>query len=184
MTTELWRLPASAQSDLLTRGEVSSRELVRAHLARISAVEGRLHAFTDVFRERALARAEARDEERRAGRAAGPLHGLPVSVKECLEIEGLPTTLGVESRRDAVATSTAAIVRALEDAGAVVLGRTNISQTMLFVESRNPLFGQTANPFSLDHTPGGSSGGEAAAIASGMSPLGVGTDIGGSIRVP
>jgi fatty acid amide hydrolase len=143
-----------------------------------------VHAFTEVLGESALAEAARADDERAKGRARGPLHGLPVSVKECFDVGGKATTLGLASWRDRVAKEDSALVRALREAGAVVLGRTNLSQTMLFVESRNPLFGQTANPFELAHTPGGSSGGEAAAVASGMSPLGVGTDIGGSVRVP
>jgi fatty acid amide hydrolase len=182
--TALWSLSASRLSELLATKEVSSRDVVRAHLDRIAAVDGKLRAFTHVFHERALADAERADAERGRGQVRGALHGLPVTVKECFDIAGEETTLGIPSWRGRRATADAAIVRALRDAGAVVLGRTNLSQTMLYVESRNPLFGQTANPFSLDHTPGGSSGGEGAAIAAGMSPLGVGTDIGGSIRTP
>ena len=97
---------------------------------------------------------------------------------------GLPTTMGVRGLLHHRAARDAVMATMLRESGAVILGRTNLSQTMLFAESRNPIYGQTANPFSLDHTPGGSSGGEAAAIAAGLSPLGVGTDIGGSIRTP
>jgi fatty acid amide hydrolase len=171
-------------SELLERREISSRELVSAHLDRIAQVDGRVRAFTTVFRERALADADRADAERAQGRARGALHGVPVSIKECFDIEGEATTLGIPGWRGRRAVRDAAIVELLREAGAVVLGRTNVSQTMLFAESRNPLFGQTANPFSLAHTPGGSSGGEAAAIAAGMSPLGIGTDIGGSVRIP
>ncbi len=182
--TALWSLSASRLSQLLAAKEVSSRDVVRAHLDRIAAVDGKLRAFTHVFHDRALADADRADAERARGEARGPLHGLPVTVKECFDIAGEETTLGIPSWKGRRATADAAMVQALRGAGAVVLGRTNLSQTMLFVESRNPLFGQTANPFSLDHTSGGSSGGEGAAIAAGMSPLGVGTDIGGSIRTP
>ena len=184
MTPPLWSLSATELAKLLEKREISSVELVRSHLDRIDAVDGKLRAFTTVFRERALAEAERADEVRGKGEAKGPLFGLPVSVKECFDIEGAPTTIGVPAKRSHRATSDAAIVKLLRDAGAIVLGRTNVSQFMLFVESRNPVYGQTANPHSHDHTPGGSSGGEGAAIAAGMSPLGVGTDIGGSIRVP
>ena len=189
MTTEaggrpLWALSASRLSELVSRGELSSREIVRAHLDRIDDVEPKIRAFTAVFRERAIADASRADEERARGIVRGPLHGLPVSVKECFDMAGLATTLGIPSWRDRIAQNDAAMVIALREAGAVIVGRTNLSQTMLFVESRNPIFGQTANPFSLAHTPGGSSGGEAAAIAAGMTPLGLGTDIGGSIRTP
>ena len=177
-------LSATELAHLLASREASSAELVRAHLSRIDAVDGRIHAFTEVFREQAMAQAEERDAERQRGAVRGPLHGLPISVKECFDIAGRATTLGLPSWRGRVAEEDAVLVAALRAAGAVVLGRTNLSQTMLFVEARNPLFGETKNPFSEAHTPGGSSGGEAAAIAAGMSPLGVGTDIGGSIRTP
>src|SRR5579883_566562 len=169
---------------MLERGEVSAREVLRAHLERIEQVEPRLHAFTEVLREQALEQAEASDSRRSRGESRGPLDGVPVTVKECFDVAGRSTTLGIPSWRGRVAQDDAAIVAALRGAGAVVLGRTNLSQTMLFVEARNPIYGQTANPWSLAHSPGGSSGGEAAAIASGMSPLGVGTDIGGSVRTP
>jgi fatty acid amide hydrolase len=182
--SELWQKTASELSSLLGRGEVSSREVVRAHFDRIEAVDGKVRAFTTLFRDRAMADAARADDERSSGRARGPLHGLPVSIKECFDMEGLATTLGLESWKSRIAKSDAAMVTLLRGMGAVILGRTNLSQTMLFVESRNPVYGQTANPFSLAHTPGGSSGGEAAAVAAGMSPLGIGTDIGGSIRTP
>ncbi|HEY6460821.1 MAG TPA: amidase family protein, partial [Polyangiaceae bacterium] len=147
-------------------------------------VDAAVRAFTEVLREDALAAAEASDARRARGEAKGPLDGLPVSVKECFDVAGRATTLGIPSWRGRVAEHDAALVQALRDAGAVVVGRTNLSQTMLYVEARNPLFGQTANPWSARHTPGGSSGGEGAAVAAGMSPLGIGTDIGGSIRTP
>ena len=181
---DLCRLPATALATLLARGDVSSSEVVAAHIARIDAIDTCVHAFTRVYRERALADAERADAERRRGTIRGPLHGLPVTVKECLDIAGEATTLGIPSRRQHHAAADAALVTLVREAGAVVLGRTNLSQTMLFSESRNPLFGTTVNPFALDRSPGGSSGGETAAIAAGMSPLGIGTDIGGSIRIP
>jgi fatty acid amide hydrolase len=180
----LWQLPATALSSMLARGEVSSREVLLAHLDRIGRSDGRIHAFTEVLKERALDDADASDVRRRAGEARGPLDGLPVTVKECFDIEGRATTLGLPSWRNRVATRDAALVTLLREEGAVILGRTNLSQTMLFAEASNPVFGRTNNPWSADHTPGGSSGGEGAAIAAGMSPLGVGTDIGGSIRTP
>jgi fatty acid amide hydrolase len=176
--------PATELSRLLSSGEISSEELTRAHLERIDAVDGKLHAFTTVLRDEALAAARRSDDERRKGNVRGPLHGLPVSIKESLDCAGQASTLGVASRKDLLAREDAGIVELLRRAGAVILGRTNVSQLLLYHESRNPLFGQTANPWSLAHTPGGSSGGEGSAIAAGMSPLGIGTDIGGSIRVP
>jgi fatty acid amide hydrolase len=184
MSEDLCTLPATTLRDLIARGEVSSREVVDAHLERIRAHDHTLRAFTQVFVAEARAEADARDDERRRGAARGLLHGLPVTIKECLDLAGLPTTMGVRGLLHHRAERDAAMATMLRESGAVILGRTNLSQTMLFAESRNPIYGQTANPFSLDHTPGGSSGGEAAAVAAGLSPLGLGTDIGGSIRTP
>ena len=184
MSDDLCTLSASTLCDLLTRGEVSSRQVVDAHLERIHTLDHTLRAFTQVFVAEARAEADARDDERRRGTSRGLLHGLPVTIKECLDVVGFPTTMGVRGRLQHRATRDAAMVTLLRESGAVILGRTNLSQTMLFAESRNPIYGQTANPFSLAHTPGGSSGGEAAAVAAGLSPLGIGTDIGGSIRTP
>ena len=181
---ELTGCSATRLSELLGKGAVSSEEVTRAHLERIDARNGRLHAFTEVLRVEAIAGARRADEERRRGDARGPMHGLPVTVKESLDHAGSASTLGVVRRRSVVSREDAVIVQMMRAAGAVILGRTNVSQLLLFHESRNPLFGQVKNPWSHDHTPGGSSGGEAAAIASGCSPFGVGTDIGGSIRVP
>ncbi|AKT42220.1 amidase [Chondromyces crocatus] len=182
--TDLTQQSATRLVELLEEGTISAEEAARAHLDRIEALDPKLHAFTQVFRSEALAAARRSDEERRRGEVRSRLHGLPVTIKESLDMEGQAPTLGVHARKTLRAATDAGIVQLLRRAGAVVLGRTNVSQLLLFHESRNPLFGQTANPFSLDHTPGGSSGGEAAAIAAGLSPLGVGTDIGGSIRVP
>ena len=180
----LWRLPASTLSSLLARGEVSAVDLLGAHLQRVDEVDGRVQAFTSVMREQAGAEAEASDERRRRGEARGPLDGVPVTLAECFDLAGRPTTLGLPSWRRHIARSDAELVAALRRAGAIVLGRTNVSQALLFVEARNPVYGQTANPWSLAHTPGGSSGGEAAALAAGMSPLGLGSDLGGGLRVP
>jgi fatty acid amide hydrolase len=180
----LWQLPATSLSAMLSRREASAREILRSHLDRIDAVDPIVRAFTEVLREQAEAEAEASDARRARGEARGPLDGVPVTFKECFDVAGRATTLGIPSWRARIADRDATMVVALREAGAVVIGRTNLSQTMLYVEARNPVFGRTNNPWSLAHTPGGSSGGEGAAIAAGMSPLGVGTDIGGSIRTP
>jgi fatty acid amide hydrolase len=175
---------ATELSRRIASRDVSAEEVTRAHLDHIASIEPRVHAFTMVLRHEALAAARRADEELRRGESRGPLHGVPITVKESLDFEGHASTLGIEKRRKLIAKSDAVIVRAAREAGAVILGRTNVSQLLLFHESRNPIFGQTVNPWSFAHSPGGSSGGESAAIASGMSPLGIGTDIGGSIRVP
>ena len=180
----LWKLSATELASLLARREVSAKEALAAHIERIDQVEGRVRAFTEVMRDRAAVDAEQSDQRRLRGEARGPLDGLPVSIKECFDVEGRATTLGLPSWRGRMATRDAALVELLRGAGAVIVGRTNLSQTMLYHEARNPIFGQTANPWSLAHTPGGSSGGSAAALAAGMSVLSIGTDLGGSVRVP
>jgi fatty acid amide hydrolase len=180
----LCQKPAHELSRLLTASEISAEELTRAHLDAIAERDGSLRAFTVVLRDEALAAARRADEERRRGEVRGPLHGLPISVKESLDFAGHASTLGAVSRKAHRADRDAVIVDLFRAAGAVVLGRTNVSQLLLYNETRNFIFGQTGNPWSPEHTPGGSSGGEASAIAAGLSPLGVGTDIGGSIRVP
>lgn len=152
----------------LDSGALSSRELVRAHLDRISEIDPEIRAFTEVFRDAALERAERLDDERRAGTLRGPLHGLPVSVEESFDFEGRATTLGLVARQSSSAPRDSLCVRALSNAGAVVLGRTNLPQLLRSVESDNPLFGRTSNPFSPRHA----AGGQAAALGAGLSPLG------------
>jgi fatty acid amide hydrolase len=181
---ELFRSTATELAAELAAGRQSSVAITSSFLARIAAVEGRVNAFTEVLQAEALAAAQRADEERRQGHVRGPLHGLPVTIKESIGMAGHASTLGVPSRRNERAPEDAVIVQLLREAGAVLLGRTNVSQLLLFHESRNPVFGQTANPWDTARGPGGSSGGEAAALAAGESVLGVGTDIGGSIRVP
>lgn len=181
---EWHRASVREMTEALDKGELTSQELVGAHLERIAEVDREISAFTEVFHDSARRAAAQADEERRAGKRRGPLHGVPVSIKECFDFEGRPTTLGLPLRRAARAERDSAMVRALSDAGAVILGRTNVAQLLLALESDNPVFGRTSNPFSPRHSAGGSSGGEAAAIAAGLSPLGFGTDLGGSARVP
>ncbi len=171
-------------SGMLARREISSEELVRAHVDRIITLDGRVSAFVELLRGLALQEAKKTDDARARGETLGPLAGLPVSVKENLDMVGRASTLGIIARKGKLAQRDAAIVLALRRAGAIIVGRTNVPQLLLSHETRNPVFGVTNNPHSAKHTPGGSSGGEAAAIASGFSTLGVGTDIGGSIRVP
>src|SRR4029077_19937029 len=161
----LWRLGATDLSSMLARGEVSARDVLRAYLERIDEVDARLRAFTVVLRDRAMADAAAADERRARGQARGPLDGVPVTLKECFDVAGHDTTLGLPSWVGRRANQDSAMVTLLREAGAVVVGRTNLSQTMLYAEAKNPVFGQTSNPWSLAHSPGGSSGGEGAAIA-------------------
>jgi fatty acid amide hydrolase len=168
----------------IAAGEVTAREVIDAHIARIEARNGALNAvvvrrFDDARRE-----ADAVDRKRAAGDALGPLAGVPLTVKECLDVAGLPSTYGIASLANVPAAADDPYVARLRSAGAVVIGKTNVSQLMIFIEADNPLHGRTNNPWNLDRSPGGSSGGEGAAIAAGFAPIGFGADIGGSIRNP
>ena len=165
-------------------GELSSREVVEAHIRRIEAVNPRLNAVVVPLFESARAEAEAADRARREGRPLGALHGVPLTVKESFEVEGTAATLGIAQRAACVATADGFLVSRLRQAGAVLLGKTNVSQMLLGNESDNPLYGRTKNPWNPERSPGGSSGGEGAIIAAGGSPLGFGSDIGGSVRLP
>lgn len=180
---ELCTLGLEEMAGRLARGELSSAELVEAHLQRIAARDPALKAFAHHFTDRARAEAAAADRARAQGDRR-PLLGLPLSVKESLETAGLASTLGVSARRSVIAERDAVVVQVAREQGAVFIGKTNVSQLLLFHESDNPLFGRTLNPWDPARVPGGSSGGESAAIAAGLSPGGIGTDIGGSIRVP
>lgn len=180
----LTAMSASELHGKLVSREVSAEEAARAHLDRAITIDGRLNAFVALHRGEALEAARRIDERRARGEDVGPLAGLPLTVKENLDFAGRPATLGIVARKSKLAKRDATIIGALRRAGAVILGQTNVPQLLLSHETRNPVYGVTNNVFSRDHAPGGSSGGEASAIASGMSPAGVGTDIGGSIRVP
>jgi amidase len=182
--SELWRVGASELARRIRRREVSSRDVVEAHLARIDAVNGRLNAVTVVLREEALRAADAADRALRAGAPVGPLCGVPVTIKENLDVAGSATTLGIVPLRNAVARGDAPVVAELRDAGAIPLGRTNMPEFGMRWHTDNALYGATRNPWSAERTPGGSSGGEAAAVAAGMSPLGIGNDGAGSLRWP
>lgn len=168
----------------LERGELSSVEIVRALGERIEGVNPRLNCFVMRRPEEVEAEARAADAARQRGDDLGPLAGLPLTVKDNIDLTGADSTMGLRSRRGRPATDHAPVVRALVEAGAIVLGKTNVPQLLLAQETENAIWGVTRNPWNLDRVPGGSSGGEAAAIASGMSPCGIGTDIGGSIRIP
>jgi amidase len=160
--------------------EVSSREVVEAHLARIEAVNPTFNAITVVLAEQALAAADAAD----ATPPAGPLHGVPITVKENLDLLGTPTTNGLAVAADAYPAMNAPIVDRMLAAGAIPIGRTNMPELGLRIDTSNSLRGRTGNAWNPALTPGGSSGGEGSAIASRMSPLGLGNDIGGSLRAP
>lgn len=166
---------------LIRAREVSSRRVVEAHLARIDEVNAAVGAVTIPLRASALAAADACD---RAAAPVGPLHGVPFTVKENIDCLGSATTHGVPILRDVLPDDDAPVVARLKAAGAILLARTNMSEMGLRLDTWNPLRGRTRNPYDPRLTVGGSSGGDAAALATGMTPLGLGNDIGGSLRIP
>ncbi|MBI3210222.1 MAG: Asp-tRNA(Asn)/Glu-tRNA(Gln) amidotransferase GatCAB subunit A [Candidatus Solibacter usitatus] len=164
--------------------KTSCVELTRACLSKIAALQPRLNAFVTVLEERALAQAAARDTELAAGKDRGPLHGIPIAVKDVFETKGIRTTCGAKLFADNIPTRDAAVVERLEAAGCVLLGKTGMHELAYGVTSTNPHFGAIRNPWNPDHIPGGSSGGSGAAVASGMAFIAMGSDTGGSIRIP
>lgn len=182
--TELWEMAASDLTAMAKAGEVSCREVVEAHLRRIGEVNPEINAVTTVLGEEALEAAGAADEAFRKGAAPGALYGVPMTIKENIDVAGSATTLGIAALRHATADRDAPLVAELRAAGAIPMGRTNMPEFGMRWHTGNALHGATRNPWSAGHTPGGSSGGEAAAVATGMSPLGIGNDGAGSLRWP
>ena len=180
----IYQLSANQLLAALAAGELSSVEIVTALIARADAVDGAVNCFTQRRQEASLIAAAVADQARSAGEDLGPLHGLPLTIKENLDLRGTDATLGIPARTGQPADTDAAIVSAIQSAGAIILGKTNVPQLLLAQETENEVFGLTRNPWHGGRSAGGSSGGEAAAIAAGASPCGLGTDIGGSIRIP
>ncbi len=182
--SELNFLSAVSMAEQVRQKEISPVELVDAHLERIANLNPRLNAFVQVDDVRARREAQALEAAAVCGDFKGPLHGVPISIKSSLEVAGLRCESGTKLRVGHVAAKDAVLVSRLKAAGAIVLGVTNTAELLMAWETDNVLYGRTNNPWDLARTPGGSSGGEAAAIASGCSAGGVGSDGGGSIRVP
>ncbi len=183
-TDALWARGANELAQLIASGTVISSEVVEAHLDRIDAVNPHLNAVVRVLRDGARAAAREADQAVVDGAPLGPLHGVPCTIKENVDVAGTPTTDGIPALADAVASRDAPLVERLRAAGAIPIGRTNMPDFALRFHTDSSLHGLTRNPWDPTVTSGGSSGGEAAAVASGMSPLGVGNDIGGSLRNP
>ena len=181
---EITALGAAELARQVAAGELSSREVVEVHIRRIESVNPRLNALVVPLFDRARAEARAADAARRRGEPLGPLHGVPFTVKEFFAVEGTPSTLGIPGRVGRIAAADSPLVARLRRAGGILLGKTNVPQVGLMIETDNPLYGRTNNPWNLGRTPGGSTGGEAALIAAGGSPLGLGNDGGGSVRQP
>ena len=175
---------ATAMARAVRKKDVSATELVQAHLDRIEAVNPRLNAVVTRCDDRALAAAAAADRAVADGDRLGLFHGVPITVKDALDTAGIRTTAGSTGLSDNVPETNATTVQRLVDAGAIVVGKTNTPDLTLSYETDNLVFGRTNNPYDLERSPGGSSGGAAAAIAAGLSALDLGTDTGGSIRYP
>jgi amidase len=182
--SEIWQLSATELAQRIARRQLSSIEVVDAHLARINTVNPTLNAVVRVLADEARASAALADKRLAAGEMSGPLHGVPFTVKENIDMSGLPTTWGVPALAQAVVPTDAPVVERMLAAGAVPIGRTNLPDMALRIHTVSSLHGLTRNPWNPHRTAGGSSGGEASALASGMSPIGLGNDIGGSLRNP
>ena len=182
--SEIWQLSATELAQRIARRQLSSIEVVDAHLARINTVNPTLNAVVRVLADEARASAALADKRLAAGEMSGPLHGVPFTVKENIDMSGLPTTWGVPALAQAVVPTDAPVVERMLAAGAIPIGRTNLPDMALRIHTVSSLHGLTRNPWNPHRTAGGSSGGEASALASGMSPIGLGNDIGGSLRNP
>lgn len=182
--SDLTMLPAVAMARQVRDRRISPVELADAHLAKIEKLNPKLNAFVHVDVGRVRREAQAAEAAVTSGKTLGPLHGVPISIKSSIEVAGLRCESGTRLRAGFVPTQDAPLVARLRNAGAIVLGVTNTPELLMAWETDNLLYGRTNSPWDLERTAGGSSGGEAAAIASGMSAGGVGSDGGGSIRVP
>jgi aspartyl-tRNA(Asn)/glutamyl-tRNA(Gln) amidotransferase subunit A len=182
--TDLTRYSAAQLARVIREGRVTAHEAAEAYLSRIAAVDPQVGAYVAVLADRARAQAQARDADARAGRLRGPLHGVPVAVKDLLAVRGLVMRAGSAVLEEVPAAEDATVVRRLEDAGAVVLGTTALHEVALGVTNVNPRGQTPRNPWRLDRITGGSSGGSAAAVAAGLAAAAIGSDTGGSIRIP
>ncbi|MFN7921938.1 MAG: amidase family protein [Bryobacteraceae bacterium] len=175
---------ASQIAAAIRAGQTTSTEVAKAHLAQIARHNPELNAIAIVLEQEALADAAARDQEAREGRFRGPLHGVPMTVKEQFWVKGTPSTLNSKRNTGFIAPSDAVIVTRLKDAGAVLMGKSNVAYNLLDYQVWGDIYPEGKNPYRLELSPGGSSGGSAAALASGMAAIELGGDFGGSVRIP
>jgi aspartyl-tRNA(Asn)/glutamyl-tRNA(Gln) amidotransferase subunit A len=174
----------SSAAPKVAKGEIKSEKLTEDCLSKIASLNPTLNAFITVTGEQALQMARHADKEIAAGRCVGPLHGIPLSLKDLIDQKGLPTTAGSAVRRDHIATEDAVVTGRLRDAGSVFVGKTNLHEFAFGTTSEESAYGPVRNPHDPSRSPGGSSGGSAVAVATGMCLGTVGTDTGGSIRIP
>ncbi|HLI33450.1 MAG TPA: amidase, partial [Terriglobia bacterium] len=181
---ELCFLSAAEIAARIRSRKFSPQEAIHAHLKRIEKLNPRLNALIYVDRDRALKAAQEAERAVMKGLPLGPLHGVPITIKSSVEVAGWPWEAGTRLRAGLRGSIDAPLVERLKRAGAILLGSTNAPEFLMAYETNNLLYGRTHNPWDLNRTPGGSSGGESAAIAAGLSAGGVGSDGGGSIRIP
>jgi amidase len=184
LPTELWKWDAVDLAQAIRFGTVSSRDVVASCLQRLDAVNPRINAVVVRLGEQALAEASAADAAVTRGDELGPMHGVPVTIKVNVDQKGQATSNGVVAFKDAIATEDSPVVANLKAAGAIIIGRTNTPAFSASWFTDNDLYGRTLNPWSKDHTPGGSSGGASASVAAGITPIGHGNDLAGSVRYP
>jgi Asp-tRNA(Asn)/Glu-tRNA(Gln) amidotransferase A subunit family amidase len=183
-TVPLTRLGAAELARSIAAGDVSAREAVDAHVDRIEEIDGQLNAVVWPRFEEARREADAADAARRRGDRLGPLHGVPVTIKDQFDVAGLPTTFGIARLANRRVATDGRMVAALRDAGAIVLGKTNVPPALGAIETDNAMFGRTNNPWDVARTPGGSSGADAALVAAAGVPVSLAADFGGSLRIP
>jgi amidase len=182
--TDLTFRSATSLAAAIRGKEVSSREVIEAHLEQIERVNPTLNAVVRVLAESARQQAREADQAIARGDSLGPFHGVPMTVKDAWEVAGVPSTGGTLGRANYIPQRDATVIARMRAAGAIPIGMTNLPELSLAFESDNLVHGRTNNPYDLARTPGGSGGGGAAAIAAGLSPIEIGADLGGSIRLP
>ena len=175
---------ATTIARLIKSKEVSALEILEAHIARIEQVNPKINAVVSTVYDRARTEALSADKALQENDVVSPLHGVPITIKDSLDTEGVVTTGGTMGRRKFIPQYDSTVVRRLRSAGAILIGKTNTPELTLAGETENLIYGRTNNPYDLARSPGGSSGGAAAIVATGGSPLDMGSDTGGSIRLP
>jgi amidase len=175
---------AKETAEAIRLKKISASELLNATFKRIDLYNPKLNAIIIEFRENAKARARQADQAFARGNLWGPLHGVPITIKEAFAYRDSPNTWGLEQFKDVKSVRTSVAVERLESAGAIVIGKPNVPVGLNDYQSYNPIYGTTNNPWDLARTPGGSTGGGAAAVAAGLGALTLGSDLAGSIRVP
>ena len=176
--------PATELAEMIRTGKASSVEIVSEHIRRIKKLDERIHAIVMLFEEEALRTAAQCDEEARNDQFRGPLHGVPVTIKEAFWMKGTPSTMNFKYFRNFIAERDALVVERIRNSGAVIIGKTNVPKSLMDYQVKGDLYPEGKSPYSELYTPGGSTGGGAAALAAGFTPLELGSDIGGSVRLP